>query len=139
MADPAADAVSAVRFLVGDPDQGSGTTTLLTTAEIEFALDQTGDAIYPAAAVCARALSARYARRADTKFETVETKYSQLRDSFAQLARQLDFQAKKRGALGKPEAGGISVSDMDTVRANADRAKPYFSRGMFNNPPLPNE
>lgn len=139
MADPAADAVSAVRFLVGDPDQGTGTTTLLTDAEVEFALDQASDAIYPAAAICARALSARYARRVDTRFETVESKYSQLRDSFALLARQLDQQARKQGALGTPAAGGISNSEMDTVRANPDRVKPYFTRGLFNNPPLPNE
>lgn len=137
MADPSANAISAVRFYIGDPDDGAGTQ--LTDDEIQFALDQNNDDPFAAGATSARALAARYARRVDTDFETVGTKYSQLRDNYLSLARDLDKQARlygKRG-LGVPIAGGTRVSDMETARGDADRVKPFFRRGLFNNPPSP--
>jgi hypothetical protein len=132
--DPINEPVDAVRFLIGD----TATPPQLTDDEILFALDQNAN-IYAAAAICARALSARYARRVDTKFETVESKYSQLRDSYEMLARQLEQQARKRGGLGVPMAGGISRAEVETVRAEVDRVKPFFYENLFNNPPPPNE
>jgi len=124
--------IAHVRFLVGDTD------ALLTNRDILFALEQTSN-VYAAAAICARALSARYARRVDTKFETIESKYSQLRDSYEQLARQLDAQAKRRGGMGVPVGGGISRADVETVHALTDRVKPFFRDNIFNNPPPSNE
>jgi len=132
--DPENDPVDAVRFLVGD----TTSPFQLSDTEILFALDQNSNP-YAAAAICARALSARYARRVDTKFETIESKYSQLRDSYEQLARSLDAQAKRKGALGLPVAGGISNAEVETVQNDPDRVKPFFKDVMFNNPPAPNE
>lgn len=126
---------SSVRFLVGD----SVEPYQLSDAEIAFALSQTGDSTYLAAAFCARALSAAYARRVDTRFESIETKYSQLRDSYERLARTLEAQAKKQGALGLPIAGGISRADVDLATQDADRVDPYFYDGMFENPPSQND
>lgn len=123
--------IAKVRFLVGDD-------STLTNRDILFALDQNPN-IYAAAALCARALSARYARRVDTRFETVESKYSQLRDSYEQLARSLDVQAKRKGSLGVPEAGGISRTDVESVHAETDRVKAFFRDNLFRNPPPPNE
>ena len=139
MADPSASALNAVRFLVGDTEEIFGTGQL-KDAEIQFALDQSGGDTYAAGAVCARALAARYARRVDTRFETIETKYSQLYTHYAKLALHLDRQSKLNGkrGLGVPSAGGISRSEDKTVRADADRVKPYFHSGMFNNPPPSN-
>lgn len=124
--------IAQVKFLVGD------TENTLTNRDILFALDQTSN-VYGAAAICARALAARYARRVDTKFETVESKYSQLRDSYEQLARSLDAQAKKRGGLGIPLAGGISRADVENVENTPDRVKPFFYDSIFNNPPPSND
>ena len=137
---PAVSNIDSVRFLVGDTvdPAGAAGTLQLNDSEIRFALDQNSN-IYGAAAICARALSARYARKVDTKFETIDTKYSQLRDNFEMLARQLDQQAKKRGGLGEPIAGGISRSDVETVDLNADRVKPFFYDNLFNNPPASND
>jgi hypothetical protein len=129
--------ITAVRFYVGDP---AGADQQLSDADITFALDQTNDSHLAAAAVCARALAARYARKVDTRFETVESKYSQLRDNFNNLARQLDQQAKKPGAgLGLPVAGGMSKAEVESVRTDTDRVPPYFFDNMFTNPPAPNE
>jgi hypothetical protein len=132
--DPADSPLDAVRFLLGD----TATPPQLSDAEILFALDQNAN-IYAAAAICARALSARYARRVDSKFETVESKNSQLRDNYEMLARQLDQQARKRGGLGMPMAGGISRAEVDAVEQDTNRVKPYFKDALFNNPPRPNE
>jgi hypothetical protein len=123
-----------VRLLVGD----TTTPFALSDLEIQFALDQTSN-VFSAAAICARALAARYARRVDTRFETVESKYSQLRDNYEKLARSLDAQAKRRGGLGEPIAGGISRADVELVDADTDRVKPYFYDGIFANPPPAND
>lgn len=133
--DPADSPVDSVRFLVGDTDTVS---PQLTDPEIQFALDQNAN-IYAAAAICARALAARYARRVDTKFETVESRYSQLRDSYEMLARSLDAQAKKKGTLGAPIAGGISRAEVEAVQADVNRVKPFFYDSLFANPPASNE
>ena len=132
--DPTTEPADAVRLLVGD----TAPPFQLSDVEIQFALDQNPN-VYAAAAVCARALSARYARRVDTKFETVESKYSQLRDSYEQLARSLDVQAKRKGALGVPVAGGISRADVHSVHAETDRVKAFFRENMFANKPPANE
>ena len=132
--DPTTDDLDAVRFLVGD----TTSPYQLSDLEVTFALDQNAN-IYGAAAICARALAARFARRVDIKFETVESKYSQLRDSYEQLARSLDAQAKKRGGLGIPLAGGISRADVENVENTPDRVKPFFYDNWGNNPPPSND
>jgi hypothetical protein len=132
--DPADSPIDAVRFLLGD----TATPPQLTDPEIQFALDQTSN-IYAAAAMCARALAGRYARQVDDKFETVESKNSQLRSNFDLLARQLDQQARMKGGMGLPIAGGISRAEVDAARTDEDRVKPFFYDNLFNNPPPPNE
>jgi hypothetical protein len=132
--DPADSPIDAVRFLLGD----TGTPSQLTDPEIQFALDQNANT-YVAAAICARALSARYARRVDTRFETVESKYGQLSAQFHKLALNLDQQAKRAGGLGAPVAGGISKAEVENARLDADRVKPFFYDNLLNNPPASNE
>jgi len=134
--DPADSPVDAVRFLIGDTDS---LASALSDAEITFALDQTAENVTLAAALCARALAARYARMVDTKFETVETRYSQLRANYEALARQLTADAKRAGGMGLPVAGGISNADVDSVDSDTDRVRPFFRDGLMTNPPAPNE
>lgn len=126
---------SSVRFLVGDAIE----PYQLSDAEIAFALDQMNNNTYRAAAFCARALSAFYARRVDTRFESIDSKYSQLRDSYERLARSLDSQATKQGGLGLPIAGGLTKSEVDLATQNTDRLDPYFYDGMFENAPEQND
>lgn len=133
--DPADSPVDSVRFLIGDTDLSA---PQLSDGEIQFALYQNAN-VYAAAAICARALSARYARRVDTRFETVESKYSQLRDNYEMLARSLDAQAKKKGTLGAPIAGGISRAEVEAAQADMNRVKPFFYDNLFQNPPPSNE
>jgi hypothetical protein len=124
--------IANVRFLVGD------TENLLSSRDILFALDQNSN-VYAAAAICARALAARYARRVNTRFETVWADYGQLSAQYEKLARQLDMQAKRFGSIGLPVAGGISRADNERVEAMTDRAKPFFRDNLHSNPPNMNE
>lgn len=132
--DPSNEPVHAVRLHIGDVTE----PFLLEDIEIAFALEQTSNT-FSAAAICARALAARYARRVDGKFETIESKDSQIARNYELLARQLDQQAKTWGGLGLPVAGGISTADAETVNADTDRVKPFFVDNMFNNPPPSND
>jgi hypothetical protein len=137
MSDPSADAITAVRFLVGDPVGGTGTTTQLSDLEIQFALDQAGEDVYAAAAICARAIAARYSRRVKTRFETIETDYSKLSGQFYALARSLDKQSGTYGSrkVGIPIGGGIEISEVNAAQDDPNRVKPFFSDSMFANPP----
>jgi hypothetical protein len=133
-ADPLSQQVMQVRFLVGD----SRLPYQISNSEILFALGETTN-IYSAAALCARALAARYARDVDYRFETIESKNGQRSKAFDMLARQLDQRAKRAGGLGEPVAGGISRTDVESVHADTDRVRPFFRENLFNNPPPPNE
>ena len=133
---PSDSAIAAVRFLVGDPD---GVHAVLTDADVQFSLDQAGDDNYAAAAICARALAARYARRVDTRFETISNDYSEISKQYHNLARSLDKQSRTYGTRGVPipAGGGLTNSDVETANNDGDRVKPYFYTNMFNNPPSP--
>lgn len=132
--DPADSAVDTVRFLISDTKE----PLQLTDVEIEFALTQNANP-YAAAAICARSLAARYARRVDMRFETIESKYGQLYSAFERLARQLDIQAKRGGGLGAPVAGGISKTQVENARLDPDRVKPFFYDNLLSTDPPTNE
>lgn len=125
--------LNAVRFLVGDTVTSD---QQVQDEEIEFALAATGDNAYFAAAYVSNAIASKYARRVDTQLDgALSAKYSQLQDHYKKLAFTLDKQGKRfsGGALGI-SFGGISVSDIDTVRENTDRVSPSFRRDRFRHP-----
>lgn len=118
----------AVRYLVGDTDT---TDQQLQDAEIAFCLSQTSDDVYLAASIAASTLSAKYGRLVDTILDNsnVRASYSQRQKSYAELSRQLERKATRYGSksLGIPDAGGISVSEVNNARSDADRVDPMFS------------
>lgn len=136
--DPENDSTDAVRFLIGDIDATSSDDPVLSDAEINFALTTVNNDTFRAAALCCRALAARYATLVDTRFESIDERFSQRQKAYLDLAKRLDAQAKifGSGGLGFPIAGGISEGDMETVRADTDRVKPAFTMRMFENPPV---
>lgn len=121
--------IADVRFYVGDTEE----PYLLTDSQIMLAIDATtGDML--AAALCARSLSARFAREADSRFETLWSYNSQKAAAFEKLARNLEQRAKLSGGLGTPVAGGISRADTESARQDTDRVRPVFQEGQFRNP-----
>lgn len=125
--------VETVRFYVGD----TTVPYMLTDEQIELAIDAT-TSDFAAAALCARSLSARFAREVDKRFETISSSNSQKSAAFEMLARTLAQQAKRAGGLGVPLAGGVSRAGMETANADQDRVRPFFFDNQFNNPPAPN-
>lgn len=121
-----------VRFYVGD----TATPYLLTDDQITLAIDATTSDL-AAAAVCARALAARFSREVDSRFETIWSYDSQAAAQFLTLAANLDRQARLAGGLGIPLAGGISRADVEAAKADPDRVPPMFWEGQFANPPVP--
>lgn len=122
----------AVRLLVGDTDTND---QQIQDEEISFALSEANDNVYRAAAQVARFIAGLYARRVDTSFDSLDTSYAQRQEHYHKLAEKLDRMAKRKGGLGMPSAGGISVSDMDSVEDDSDRVEPAFRRNQFRNPP----
>lgn len=131
-----------VRFLTGDTDSDD---QKLSNENILFSIQQANNNIYKAAAICARALAARYASEVDTKFESISSDYSQLRTNYLDLAKRLDVQARKYGSvdadgnpvapIGAPMAGGLTYSDIDAADEDVDRVDPVFRQDQFANPP----
>lgn len=118
--------IAEVRFYVGDTD----TPYLLTDGQITLAIDNTSSDL-AAAAMCARALAAKFSSHSDARFESVWSYDSQKAQAYERLARVLARQAERAGGLGLPLAGGISVAEMLDARDDPDRVPSSFRIGRF--------
>ncbi len=129
----AAERINSVRLLVGDTDTND---QQVQNEEITFALNQTNDNVYYAAAWAARTIAAQYSRRVTQNLSgALSADYSDLQDHYTSLAETLEHQGKKSGAVLGIKAGGISIATVDNVRQNTDRVPPSFRRDRFKNPP----
>lgn len=132
--DTADERRDAVRLLIGDND--STEQIGISDEEIAFALSQADNNIYKASAILSRALAGKYSRLADTSFDGVSTKNSQLSASYMELARKLEQQAAEYGTglIGSPLAGGTKISDIGAALEDTDRVPSAFTTGQFRNP-----
>lgn len=124
--------LNSVRLLVGDTDT---TDQLVQDEEITFALGQTGDNIYYAAAWVCRTIAAKFSRMVDTQLDgALQANYSDRAKQYQQLAVQVENQGKKTSgkSLGV-FAGGISNNDMSVANQDEDRVKPAFAINQFDN------
>lgn len=119
-----------VRRIIGDTDS---TDPLLTDEEIAYYLT-VDDNVFGAAALCAKAIQATFARLADTTIESVSVKYSQRAKQYASLAEDLEKQAAAND-LVSPSVLGISKDAMQTQREDDDRVPNKFEVDQFSNPP----
>ena len=127
---PANSDLDAVRFLVQDIDTND---QLVQDEEINWALTQ-GGGVYTAAALVAGVIAAKFARMADKEtVGKVSVSYTKRAEQYFKLEESLKKKASTQD-LGLPYAGGISKSDMESVRSNTDRVKPSFTVGMDDNP-----
>lgn len=126
--DPSNSDRDAVRHWVGDTDP---TNQQLTDPEVDYTLSQFPSPLL-AAAQCARTLAGRYARKVNKRVGDLSISYSDLSKNFYALAASLQTQGEQSGVT--LYAGGTSLSDMESVRANSDRVPQPFSRGQFDIP-----
>jgi hypothetical protein len=122
-----------VRLLIGD------TNTLdqqVQDEEIFYALSETNDNTYAAAAYISRTIAAQYARRVNTELDgALKAEYSDLMKNYMALSRDLEAQGRRRGGNMGISAGGISRTTVGANRANTNRVKPVFTKDQFKNPP----
>ncbi len=131
--DTASQRLNAVRLLVGDTDTNDQQAQ---DEEIGFALSETGNNTYLAAAWVARSLAGKYSRQVNTSLNgALSADYSDLAGHYTKLADELEYQGKKVGALLGLKAGGITKSGVEVVRADTNRIEGSFRRDRFKNPP----
>ena len=129
----AAARLDAVRLLVGDTDTND---QQVQDEEIAFALSESNDNVYYAAAWVARAIAGKYARQVTTELDgQLSVEYSDLAKQYSKLADQLEYQSLKTGGGLGIKAGGITKTDIEIARENTNRVKPSFRRDRFWNPP----
>jgi len=129
----AAGRLNSVRLLIGDTDT---LDQQLQNEEIVFGLALKNNDIYYSGAWSAKAIAATYARRVSTEVSgALKAEYSDLAAQYDTLADKLDYQGKTSGASIGFIAGGLTVADTKSVRANTNRVKPAFRMHQFKNPP----
>jgi hypothetical protein len=125
--------LNSVRLLVGDTDT---TDQQVQNEEITFALTETANNIYAAASWVARTIASQYSRRVNTTLDgALSADYTDLAAQYFKLAEDLEYRGKTNGAVLGVAAGGLTISDINAVRANTNRVEGSFRRDRFRNPP----
>ena len=131
--DTSAGRLNSVRLLVGDTDT---TDQQVQNEEITFALSESSNNIYAAASWVARTIASKYSRRVNTTLDgALSADYTDLAAQYFKLAEDLEYRGKTNGAVLGVSAGGITISDINAVRANTNRVEGSFRRDRFRNPP----
>jgi hypothetical protein len=125
--------LNTVRLLVGDTEV---TDPQVQNEEVLFALSESGNNIYSAAAWAARAISSKYSRQVTSSLDgALSANYSDLAKQYKTLADDLEYQGKTSGAIIGVVAGGITKTQVENARANTNRIEGSFRRDRFKNPP----
>lgn len=130
--------IDRVRYLVGDQDTSD---ELARDDEYVWALCENGDNIYQAAAVIARGIAGKFARRVNTAADGVSTEMSQMFDHYSKLAGDLAAIAESRTgsssggvAIGAPIVTGIDTAEVRAQRASTTRVQNRAYPGLDDNP-----
>ena len=134
--DPATNARDSIRFLVGDTDTND---QLVTDEEIAWTNNQvTGSDtattdLYTVAYRVMLAIASKFSRLANQAIGDMRVDLSQKADNARTQAEQLRVLAGRENLVPVPYAGGISVTDKQIDRDNADRVDPFFTSAQFAN------
>lgn len=130
--DPTNSDRDAVRFWIDDTDVDNAQ---IMDAEVDYTLTLFPNALL-AAANCARKLAGKYARKVNKRVGDLSINYSDISKKYEDLADSLQAQGDTIGLI--PYGGGLSRADMEAVRSNTDRVRPFFSRKLFDDQAGPN-
>lgn len=124
------DPISIVRFRLGDTDTSNGQVPDET---IQALLDQNFTPV-KVAAMCARGLSAQYARKVTKENDHTTVQYSNLAKQFTVLAQQLEAEAAREGVAAPAPGQTTPVSQMSISVSGTQRGPqdlPYpFAHGV---------
>ena len=116
---------------MGDVTSSYGHT--LQDEEIQGVVDNVSGNNTMLASVCAGAIAARLASEVSVAQGAFRISAQQQWDHYKQLSRDLRDEARR--GTGLPYGGGISVSDVASVKSDTDRVSPAFTVKQFDNPP----
>lgn len=125
---PASSNLDQVRFLIGDTDAAQ---SQLSNEEIEYTLGSKPPK--GAAAECARAIAAKYARLVTRSVGDLNVTYKELQENYTKLAERLDAQSASEDAGVQVFAGGIFTADRVIQDNNTAINQPSFRRDQFDN------
>lgn len=118
-----------VRFNLGDTDV---TVPQLQDEEIDWAYSLRGNT-WGATAMCALALSAKYARLTSISADGVSQGLNQKTAQFKAIYDE--YTRKETLYRAMPTVGGVSIADMLLQLSNTDRVPDIFRLGISDNPP----
>lgn len=118
-----------IRFNLGDTDTSD---FQLQDEEISWAYSLRGNT-WGATAMCALALAAKYSRLTSISADGVSQALQQKAAQFEKMAA--DYAKKECIYRAVPFVGGVSISDMRSTLAQADRVPEIFRIGINDNPP----
>lgn len=121
---PADSDRDAVRFHIGDTDT---TDQQLTNEEIAYILSNVAADVFGAAAECAMAIAAKYARRIDRSAAGISSPLTQKFEHYKQLAMELAKRANREVTMS---VGGIVLADKDTLDLDTAAVQPSFRMGQ---------
>lgn len=127
--DPAASDLDAVRWLVGDTNSSD---QLVQDEEIAYALANYGGPVHAAAVVCEQ-ISGQFSR------EAVSKKVGSLSINFGAKAKEYANRCKQLRRLIATDlteifAGGLSISEKETLASDTDAVQPSFAKGQDDHP-----
>mgnify|MGYP000736926707 CR=1 FL=1 len=85
----------------------------------------------------AKAIAAKFARKADKSVGDLKISYNQQYNQYMELAEKLELEAQD--TVGTPWSGATSISSKESEESNTDRVKPSITRGMNDNPSVSND
>lgn len=129
--DPSASGLDQVRFLIGDT---SPIDPQLRDAEINWLISTEGGPL-DAAIAAAIGIAAKLSREVDSVDESAEgSKLGRKRAVLAQHYRDLaDDLRRRRIKPVAPYAGGLSIAEKESARAQTDDVQPAFTRDLHKN------
>tara|TARA_R110000824_G_scaffold80100_2_gene201670 strand:- start:1690 stop:2154 length:465 start_codon:yes stop_codon:yes gene_type:complete len=122
--------LNSVRYLVGDTQS---IDEQVQDEEIGFALAQTSNSVYNAAAFVASTIASKYSRLVTTQLDgALSADYSDLAKSYRILATELKGLGQKysSSSLGM-FTGGVLLSEINVVRSNTNRVSSSFRMDRF--------
>ena len=126
---PSSVTADELKLLIGDLSTSSS-GELLKSAECTYFLTEYGTA-RAAAPHAARAVAAMFADQVGRTVGDLRVDAQQKFEHYTTLATSLERQA---ALTGVPYAGGISISDKQSVETDTDRVAPAFRVGVHDNP-----
>lgn len=121
-----------VRFLIQDTDTND---QLVSNEEISTTLTENGSNKYRAAAALCRSIALLVGRRPHVKESHGSLSSQEQYEHWMALAKEYDSKAAVSGSSSVGAgvyAGGISVADIDSRRADTDRPSSAFSTDLHN-------